>query len=221
MNATIFLPWGQNIVTIHCKRESWIRLDAKKCTDCRILTFDNGSLWPFRSLVLPTWLPGWLFFSVKSEWATLEMNSVISCLSSDQFAWDLLKWAPSWTLFFSVNKHAINSQPWLSVQQSCRLDLSSEPNMNSKSHMPWKQPPTVWSWTPVSMIPLSKTRVGAWVLGTHTRSTRVPNVSTHTRTQTIGNISTHTRNQHQSTQYWHEYWLSTSSKPCQLYSGIK
>ena len=65
-------------------------------------------------------------------------------------------------------------------------------------------------------------RVGAWVLGTRTRSTRVPNFSTRTRTrtQTTGNISTRTRTrtQHQSTQYSHEYWLSNSSKPCQWYS---
>ena len=60
------------------------------------------------------------------------------------------------------------------------------------------------------------TRVGAWVLGTRTRSTRVPNFSTRTRTQTTGNIST--RTQQQSIQYSREYWLSTSSKPCQWYS---
>ena len=64
-----------------------------------------------------------------------------------------------------------------------------------------------------------KIRVGAWVLGTRNRSTRVPNFSTRARTQTTGNISTRTR--HQNTRYSHEYWLSTSSKSCQWYSGIK
>ena len=54
------------------------------------------------------------------------------------------------------------------------------------------------------------------MLGTRTRSTRVPNFSTRTRTrtQTTGNISTRTRTrtQHQSTQYSHEYRPSTSSE---------
>ena len=68
----------------------------------------------------------------------------------------------------------------------------------------------IWVWN----------RVGAWVLGTRTRSTRVPHFSTRTctRTQTTGNIRTRTRTQHQSTQYSREYWLSTSSKPCRWYS---
>ena len=45
-------------------------------------------------------------------------------------------------------------------------------------------------------------RVGAWVLGTHTRSTRVPNFSTCTRTQTTGNISTRTQHQKYSVLAW-------------------
>ena len=61
----------------------------------------------------------------------------------------------------------------------------------------------------------SRRRVGAWVLGTHTRSTWVPNFSM--RTQTTGNISTRGSTQHQSTQYLCQYWLSTSSE-CQWFS---
>ena len=57
----------------------------------------------------------------------------------------------------------------------------------------------------VSAIDDDHDRVGAWVLGTRTRSTRVPNFSTRTRTrtQTTENIRTRTRTrtQHQSTQY--------------------
>ena len=53
---------------------------------------------------------------------------------------------------------------------------------------------------------------GWGLVGTRTRSTRVPNFSTRTRTQTTGNMSTRTRTQHQSTQYSHEYRPSTSSE---------
>ena len=66
-------------------------------------------------------------------------------------------------------------------------------------------------------------RVGAWVLDTSTRSAQVPDLNFSTRTvllvlKTTGMISTHTRDQHQSAQYSHRYWLSTSSE-CHWFSN--